>query len=123
MKLGLSLLVFSTLQAAAFAGNPNQETITCRNEHYSLVLRETAVPTYKTATLSFSGRHMTLKCQGEFQQNNVSFTCEEDRAGDGRYLAGVVLVGEKGSAEIAHEQMYPLAPKHLADLTCELNQG
>jgi hypothetical protein len=123
MKLGLSFLVFSTLQLTAFAGGPTQETITCRNEHYNLVLRETAVPTYKTATLSFSGRHMTLKCQGEFQQNNVSYTCEEDRAGDGRYLAGVVMVGEKGSAEIAHEQIYPLAPQHLADLSCELTRG
>jgi len=122
MKFGFSVLMLSTLHLSAFAGSPTQETITCKNEHYNLVLRETAVPTYKTATLSFSGRSVALKCQGEFQQNNVSYTCEEDRAGDGRYLAGVVLVGEEGTAQIAHEQIYPLAPKHLAELDCELSR-
>ncbi|MFM8269168.1 MAG: hypothetical protein ACKN9V_03185, partial [Pseudomonadota bacterium] len=100
MKLGA--LILSVVSFTAFAGAPDQEMITCKDDHYTLVLRETAVPTYKTAALSFSERTITLKCQGEFQSNNASFTCEEDRAGDGRYLAGVTLVGEKGSAEIAH---------------------
>lgn len=118
MKLRLGVLVLTTVHFA-FAAGPTQQTISCQNEHYHLVLRDTAVPTYKTGTLSFSGRNIALKCQGEFQDNNASFTCEEDRAGDGRYLAGVVLVGEKGSAEIVHEQVYPLSPKHLATLPCE----
>jgi hypothetical protein len=33
------------------------------------------------------------------------------------------MVGEKGSAEIAHEQIYPLAPEHLADLCWGLTRG
>lgn len=119
MALGLLLNVSPRVEA----GNP-REVIACQNEHYQLVLKETAVPTYKEGTLTFSGRSIHMKCQGEFQpkSSNVSFTCEEDRGGDGRYLAGLVLMGTEGNAEIVHEQMYPLPPKSLAKIPCKLEQ-
>ncbi|NBV49711.1 hypothetical protein EBR78_00675 [bacterium] len=123
MNFFIGLGVLLSLSPMAKAGNP-REVIACQNEHYQLILRETAVPTYKEGTLNFSGRSIHMKCQGEFQPNskNVSFTCEEDRAGDGRYLAGVVLMGAEGNAEIVHEQMYPLQPKSLAKIPCKLDQ-
>lgn len=122
MKFGSFSITLLMVQAVALADVPTREKITCTNEHYTLVLRETAVPTYKTATLSFSGRNISLKCQGEFQDKNVSYTCVENRDGEGKYLAGVVLVDGTGTAEVAHEQAYPLSPKSLATLACEVSQ-
>jgi len=122
MKMGSLAFLLFTSQAMTSLAAPTREKVICKNEHYLLVLRETAVPTYKVATLSFSDRNISLKCQGEFQEKNVSFSCEEDRAGEGRYLAGVVLIGETGSAEIAHEQAYPLRPQPLATLPCQVTQ-
>lgn len=110
----------SCLVSLIASANPEQEIVVCSNDHYRLVLRETAVVTYRTATLSFSGRDLGLKCQGEIEpkSQNLSFMCQEDRSGDGRYLAGVVFTGERGTAQIVHEQAYPLAPKVLANLDC-----
>jgi len=105
----------------AFAG---QETLICSNEHYQLAVHETAVVTFRTATLSFSNRQISLKCQGELdpKTQNLSFMCQEDRAGEGKYLAGLVLTGNSGTAQIAHERMYPLTPQVLAQLECETVQ-
>ena len=118
------LLVLGFLLIASNGFSETREVIQCQNDHYALVVRETAVPTYRSATLTFSERSISLKCQVEFQNQDksVSITCEEDRAGDDRYLAGITLVNLKGNADIAHEQMYPLKPKSLATLPCEVTQ-
>jgi len=115
-----SFLFCSAMISLVSMAQPEPEVFICQNEHYRLVLRETAVITYRVATLSFSDRNLSLKCQGEIdpKTQNLSFMCEEDRAGDGRYLAGVVIASEKGNAQIVHEQAYPLPPKVLANLEC-----
>lgn len=122
MKFYLSLVGLLVIASTGFS--ETREVIQCHNDHYALVVRETAVPTYRVATLNFSERSLSLKCQVEFQNQDksVTLTCEEDRAGDGRYLAGITLVDSKGNADIAHEQMYPLKPKSLATLPCEVTQ-
>ena len=115
-----SVLFCSAMISLISMASPEEEVFVCQNDHYRLVVRETAVVTYRVATLSFSDRNLSLKCQGEIdpKTQNLSFMCEEDRAGDGRYLAGVVLSSEKGNAQIVHEQMYPLPPRVLANLEC-----
>jgi|694.fasta_scaffold40392_3 hypothetical protein len=117
--IGFIALVMST---GLFA-NPEREVITCANEHYQLVVRETAVVTLRQATLTFSNRTIGMKCEVVLENNNYSHTeisCEEDRAGDGRYLAGITVVKEEGQAELSHEQIYPLKPKTLANLSCKV---
>jgi len=121
-----SFMVSSVLigfTSTLFAG-PSREVVVCENDHYNLVIRETAVVTLKTGTLSFSGRSITLKCQMELVEKSdlVNYTCLEDRAGDGRYLAGVLLEKGNGTANVAHEQIYPLKPKTLAELPCRTEQ-
>jgi len=100
--------------------DPVREVVNCSNEHYQFVMKDTAVPTYRTASLQFSGRMIALKCQGEFVGDSASFTCEEDRAGEGRYFVGVVLNQTGNTAEVVHEQAYPLPPRSLAKLTCQI---
>lgn len=117
---GLTLLASSPIVFAA----PTREVIVCKNEHYQLVVRETAVPTLRMAHLTFSDRSVSLKCQMELVEKSdlVNFTCVEDRAGDGRYLAGIFMEKTSGTANVAHEQMYPLKPKTLAELPCNTTE-
>jgi hypothetical protein len=104
--------------------NPTREVIICKNDHYQLMVRDTAVVTYKSATLSFSGRTIQLQCQMELIEKSdlVNYSCMEDRAGDGRYLAGLLMEKNTGTANISHEQIYPLKPKTLAEISCVLTE-
>jgi len=113
-------LVVGLVLSAFGQGAAARELVICSNNHYQFVMRDTAVVTYKVATLEFAGRQIQLKCQGEFQDQSASFSCQEDRAGDGRYLVGVILSETAKTAEVVHEQAYPLPPKTLAKLNCTI---
>lgn len=114
------LFTFALVISGVALADPARETVACSNEHYQFVMKDSAVPTYRTASLTFSGREIFFKCQGEFQGNSASFTCEEDRAGEGRYFVGVVLSHTGSTAEVVHEQAYPLPPRSLAKLSCQI---
>ncbi|NBX92496.1 MAG: hypothetical protein EB078_04035 [Proteobacteria bacterium] len=116
-------LLIAIMGSVELFADPVREVISCGNEHYRLVLRDSAVVTYKTGTLSFSNRTISMACKLVTlnpTEDQMEFTCEENRAGDGRFLAGVTLVGEEGTAEISHEQIHPLKPHVLADLRCRV---
>jgi hypothetical protein len=126
MKLTLIPVFVFALSGLGLAAGPTREVVHCQDDHYTLVIRETAVPTYRNGTLSFSGRSIKLKCGVELQEQDqtsgVNMTCLEDRAGEGLYLAEVTLIDLKGTAELAHQQMYPLKPKFLSTLPCNVTE-
>ena len=126
MNMNLVPVLVFALSSLGLAAGPTREVVHCQDDHYTLVIRETAVPTYRTGTLSFSGRSIALKCEVDLQEQDqnsgVNMTCLEDRAGEGLYLAGVTLIDLKGKAELAHQQMYPLKPKFLSTLPCDVTE-
>lgn len=121
--MNLFIALIALVMSTGLFANPQRELVTCSDDHYRLVVHETAVVTLRQGTLTFSNRTIAMKCEVVLVNNNYPHTelsCEEDRGGDGRYLAGITLVNDDGQAEIAHEQIYPLKPKALATLTCKV---
>jgi len=116
-------LMFSLLFNLHFVAqaDPVRETVTCADDHYLFVMKDSAIPTFRTAVLAFSGREISLQCRGKFQSDATTFTCEEKRAGGGRYFIQVLLSEEVKTAEVFHEQFYPLPLKKLSQLDCEIS--
>lgn len=62
------------------------------------------------SALTLGDRSVEMTCE----KADFGFRCVEERGGDGRYI--VITTDDAG--KLLQEQMFPLPPAHVADLTC-----